>query len=95
MLPQAGQVSPLHIRAVKSATVANPVVADAVGAAPVTGGGGVGVVAGDRGVTALAAAEHVHAAVQEVFGCVGVLVADDGFDVIQDGDGHDGVSFSS
>ena len=69
------------------------VVADAVGAAPVPGGGGVGVVGRDGGVAALAAAEDVDAAGQAVLGGVEVLVADDGFDVIQDGDGHDGVSF--
>ena len=37
------------------------VVADAVGAAPVPGGGGVGVVTGDGGLAALAAAEDVDA----------------------------------
>ena len=65
-------------------------VADAVGAAPVPGGGGVGVVDGDGGGAGLAAADDVDAADQAVFGGVEVLVADDGFDVIQDGDGHDG-----
>src|SRR5205807_3216171 len=67
--------------------------ADAVGAAPVPGGGGVGVVGRDGGVAALAAAEHLHAACEEVLGGVEVFVADDGFDVIQDGDGHDDGSF--
>src|SRR6185312_11549618 len=65
--------------------------ADAVGAAPVSGRGRVGVIAGDGGVAALAAAEDVDAAGEAVFGGVEVLVADDGFDVIQDGDGHSGV----
>ena len=44
-------------------------------------------------MAALAAAEDVDAAGQAVLGGVEVFVADDGFDVIQDGDGHDGSSF--
>ena len=92
-LPQAGQAGIAASWAVKSATVANPSCADATGAAPVPGGGGVGVVAGDDGVAALAAAEDVDAAGQAVLCGVEVFVADDGFDVIQDGDGHGRVSF--
>jgi len=41
----------------------------------------------------LAAAHDVDAAGQAVFGGVEVFVADDGFDVIEDGDGDGGGSF--
>ena len=92
VLPQAGQVATRR-RGGEVGDGGVAVVADAVGAAPVPGGGGVGVVGRDGGVAALAAAEDVDAAGQAVLGGVEVLVADDGFDVIQDGDGHDRVSF--
>ena len=65
------------------------VITDAAGAPPVPGGGRVGVVGRDDGVAALAAAEDVDAAGQAVLGGVEVFVADDGFDVIEDGDRHD------
>src|SRR5207248_1971452 len=70
-----------------------PVVADAVSAAPVPGGGGVGVVAADDGVAALTAAHDVDAAGLTVLDGVEVFVSDDGFDVVENGDGHDRVSF--
>ena len=89
VLPQDGQVAAVVVGG-EVGDGGESVVADAVGAAPVPGGGGVGVVDGDGGGAGLAAAEDVDAAGQAVFGGVEVLVADDGFDVIQDGDGHDG-----
>src|SRR5487761_1364069 len=66
------------------------VVADAVGAAPVPGGGGVGVPGGDGGVAVFAAAEHVDAVAGEVVGGVLIFVADDRCDVVEDGDRHGG-----